>query len=206
MRRLLVFAAVVACASAARAAAPPRAAAPAPAPTPVRYGAALAPGDIVPPLKALALDGTPQTVAWSDGKLTLVNFWATWCTPCRQEMPELQAIHAARDKDGLRVVGVVVQDRAGGDDIAAAANAAKARYRLLWGGPEVEVAWGGVSILPTTFLIDPHGSIVRKYVGTNADEIAALTKDVDDYLAGRPLGDPYMPPPDPPPATPPAKR
>jgi cytochrome c biogenesis protein CcmG, thiol:disulfide interchange protein DsbE len=199
MRRLLVFAAVLACASAVRSA-------PIPAPTPVRYGTALAPGDTVPPLKALALDGTPQTVAWSAGKLTLVNFWATWCTPCRQEMPELQALHVAREPDGLKVVGVVVQDRAGGDDIAAAANAAKAKYTLLWGGPEVEVAWGGVSILPTTFLIDPRGAIVRKYVGTNADEIAALKKDIDDYLAGRPLGDPYLPPPDPPPGTPPAKR
>jgi thiol-disulfide isomerase/thioredoxin len=196
MRRLLVLAAVLAWI-------PSSWAAPVSATPTVRsYGAALAPGDTVPPLRATALDGTPAVVAWSAGKLTLVNFWATWCTPCRQEMPELQALHAAREKDGLKVVGVVVQDRAGGDDIAAAANAAKVKYTLLWGGPDVEVAWAGVSILPTTFLVDPNGKFVRKYVGTNAEEIAALKKDIDDYLAGRPLGDPYLPPPD----TPPAKR
>jgi len=194
MRRLMAVAAVLAWVPGARTAPVP---APAAAPS---YGVALAPGDTVPPLKALSLDGSPAVVSWSDGKLTLVNFWATWCAPCRQEMPELQALHVAREKDGLRVFGVVVQDRVGGDDIAAAANVAKANYPLFWGGPDVEVAWHGVSILPTTFLVDPHGAIVRKYIGTSAEEIAALTKDIDDYLAGRPLGDPYLPPPDQPPA------
>ena len=50
--------------------------------------------------------------------------------------------------------------------------------------------------------MDPQGKVVRKYVGTNAEEIAALKKDIADYLAGRPLGDPYLPPSDP---VPPAK-
>jgi thiol-disulfide isomerase/thioredoxin len=192
MKHLVVAAAVLAWGSMAPAA-PQAASGSAPA-----YGVALAPGDVVPPLRTLALDGKPAVVAWSAAKLTLVNFWATWCAPCRQEMPALQAIHAARPADVLQVVGVVVQDRPSGDNIAAAGSEAKVKYPLLWGGPEVEVAWQGISVLPTTFLVDPRGAVVRKYVGTSAEEIAALKKDIDDYLAGRPLGDPYMPPPDPP--------
>jgi len=189
--RLLAVAAAVLAGSAALAAAPNN---------PVSsqgYGLALVAGDQVPQLRTLTLDGRPFVVAWAASKLTLVNFWATWCTPCRQEMPELQAIHEAGKATGLRVVGVVVQDRPEGEAIAKAANEARARYEILWGGPDVEKVWRGVSVLPTTFLVDPEGRIVRKYIGTTPDEIAAVKKDIADYLAGRPLGDPYLPPSDP---------
>jgi thiol-disulfide isomerase/thioredoxin len=161
------------------------------------YGLALVAGDHVPPIRTLTLEGKPFVVAWAASKLTLVNFWATWCTPCRQEMPELQAIQDAGKGTGLRVVGVVVQDRPEGEPIAKAVNDARVRYEILWGGPDVEKVWRGVSVLPTTFLVDAEGRIVRKYIGTTPDEIAAVKKDIADFLAGRPLGDPYLPPSDP---------
>jgi len=194
MKHLVVAAVVLAGASTGSAAPPPSRGAP------PSYGMALAPGDVVPALRATALDGKPAVIGWGAARLTLVNFWATWCAPCRQEMPELQSIHAAWAPDALQVVGVVVQDRPSGENIAAAGLEAKVKYPLLWGGAEVEVAWRGVSVLPTTFLVDSQGAIVRKYVGTSPEEITALKKDIGDFLAGRPLGDPYMPPPDPSPS------
>ncbi len=195
MRRLLSVAAILAVALSARAQFRPHR-------PPPNYGMALTPGDTVAPLKARSLDGQELLVEWGAAKLTLVNFWATWCGPCRQEMPELQAIQKEHAKDGLRVLGVVVQDEATGDDIVNAARDMKVDYTLVWGGPDVEVAWHGIGIVPTTYLVDPKGKIVRKYVGTNAEEIAALKKDVADIFAGRPLGNPYLPPPDPAPTTP----
>jgi thiol-disulfide isomerase/thioredoxin len=183
MRRFRFVAAMLAVAASARAAAP---------------GVALTAGDVVPPIKVVTLEGKDAKVAWDGSKLTLVNFWATWCGPCKQEMPELQSLAGAHAKDGLRVVGVVVLDPASGVEIKTALHQAQVRYEVFWGGPPAEAAWQGIGLLPTTYLVDSRGTIVRKYVGTSPDELAAVKKDIDDFLAGRPLGDPYVPPPDPP--------
>ncbi|HEX4826450.1 MAG TPA: TlpA disulfide reductase family protein [Candidatus Polarisedimenticolaceae bacterium] len=167
---------------------------PAPAAVP---GQALTPGDVVVPIKAKTLDGGDTEIGWKPAKATLVNFWATWCAPCKLEMPELQKIAEARKKDGLRVVGVVVLDQASAPEIKTVVHQTQVRYDIFWGGPPAEAAWRGIGLLPTTYLVDPMGKIIRKYVGTNPDELAAVKRDIDDFLAGRPLGDPYLPPPEP---------
>ena len=160
-------------------------------------GMALTPGDLVEPIEVRTLDGKETKVEWTPAKATLVNFWATWCAPCKQEMPELQKLAEAKAKAGLRVVGVVVLDPASGLEIKTVVHQAQVKYEMFWGGKPVEAAWRGIGLLPTTYLVDPAGKIVRKYVGTSPDELAAVRRDVDDFLAGRPLGDPYLPPPEP---------
>ncbi|HZN54203.1 MAG TPA: TlpA disulfide reductase family protein [Candidatus Polarisedimenticolaceae bacterium] len=193
MPNRIVVAAVVAAALAAR----PAGAGPfRNRPTPPPPGIALAPGDTVIPLQARTLDGQGHTVEWASAKISLVNFWATWCTPCREEMPAIEQLRAARGKDGLQVVGVVIQDLAPADEVRRIAAESKVDYLLLRGGDEVTRIWRGIQIVPTTFLVDSKGKVVRKYIGTGKEEIAALTRDVDDFLAGRPLGPPYVPPPD----------
>jgi len=147
------------------------------------------------------LDGAPVKLSWGGAKLTLVNLWATWCVPCRDEMPGLEKIHAAHPDADLRFVGVVVLDRAPYADIKAAVTASKVSYRILVDSRKAaQHAFGGVATVPTTFLLDGQGKIVRKFVGTSAKQLEALAKDIDDVLAGRPLGAPYLPPPDEPPA------
>ena len=165
-------------------------------PAPPTPGMALAPGDTVMPIQATTLDGEDATVAWAGAKVNLVNFWATWCVPCREEMPEIQALHAGRKKDGVRVVGVIVQDRADAAEAKKVLAESKIDYLVLRGDAALESAWHGIRIIPTTFLVDDKGKVIRKYVGTGKDELAALNRDVDDYLAGRPLGAPYLPPPE----------
>jgi peroxiredoxin len=118
-------------------------------------------------------------------------------------MPALEKIHAAHPDSDLRMVGVVVLDRAPYADIKAALEASKASYRVVVDSAKnAQRAFGGIATVPTTFLLDDQGKIVRKFVGTSAKQLEALAKDVDDVLAGRPLGAPYLPSPDEPaPAT-----
>jgi thiol-disulfide isomerase/thioredoxin len=162
---------------------------------------ALAPGDEVRPVYVLNLDGTESEVSWAGSKLTLVNLWSTWCVPCREEMPGLEKIHAGHPASDLTVLGVVVMDHAPVSAVKSAADAAKATYRIVVDSEkDTQRAFGGVATVPTSFLVDSKGTILRKFVGTSPKQLEALSKDVDDVLAGRPLGAPYLPPPDEPPA------
>jgi cytochrome c-type biogenesis protein len=162
---------------------------------------ALAPGDEVRTVYVRNLDGTETEVSWAGSKLTLVNLWSTWCAPCREEMPGLEKIHAGHSAGDLTVLGVVVMDHAPASAVKAAAEAAKATYRIVVDSEkDTQRAFGGVATVPTSFLLDSKGTILRKFVGTSPKQMEALAKDVDDVLAGRPLGAPYLPGPDEPPA------
>jgi peroxiredoxin len=107
-----------------------------------------------------------KTVRLSDfrGKAVLLNFWATYCAPCRIEMPwfvELQDRYAA---EGLQVVGVAMDD-AGPDDIEKFASELGVNYPILVGGETVGNAYGGVQFLPSTFYIGRDGKVVGKVFG-----------------------------------------
>jgi len=184
-RILLVLAAVVATAASA---APIRR-------TPARhYGPALIPGDTVPAVSGKDLEGKDAAVSYAGAKLTLVNFRATWCEPCRQEMPALEKLRSAHAGDGLQVIGALLYDETTPEQVAQAVEDSGVTYRIVAVPPGATDAWGGLTLIPTTFLVDGQGKLVRKFVGTDDKAIAALTKDVGDYLAGRPLGNPYIPP------------
>jgi len=158
---------------------------------------ALAPGDLVRSVYVIDLDGRTAEVGWAGPKLTLVNLWSTWCVPCRDEMPAIEKIHESHPPTDLAVVGVVVMDRASLTEIKAAADAAKVTYRVAADAEkDTQRAFGGVSTVPTSFLLDGKGTILRKFVGTSPKQMEAVAKDIDDVLAGRPLGAPYLPGPE----------
>ena len=107
-----------------------------------------------------------KTVRLSDfrGKAVLLNFWATYCAPCRIEMPwfvELQDRYAA---EGLQVVGVAMDD-ASPDDIEKFASELGVNYPILVGEETVGNAYGGVQFLPSTFYIGRDGKVVGKVFG-----------------------------------------
>ena len=158
------------------------------------YGPALIPGDKVPVVAGKDLEGKETTVDYASGKLTLVNFWATWCVPCRQEMPALEKLRSAHAKDGLQLIGALLYDESTPEQIADAIKESGVGYRIVAVPPGATDAWGGLTLIPTTFLVNGEGKLVRKFVGTDEKGIAAMTKDVGDFLAGRPLGNPYIPP------------
>ncbi len=107
-----------------------------------------------------------KTVRLSDfrGKAVLLNFWATWCAPCKIEMPWFVDLQNRYGAEGLQVVGVAMDD-ASPNDITKFANALGVNYPILVGKDAVGNAYGGVQFLPSTFYIGRDGKIVAKVFG-----------------------------------------
>jgi len=119
--------------------------------------------DAAPEFKLDSIDGKPLNLVSARGKLVLLNFWATWCGPCRAEIPDLIALQQ-KYKDQLQIIGLTVDD----DDIAFIKQVvAKTRinYPVGMSSPEVRVQYGGVAALPTSFLLDTQGRVVQKHEG-----------------------------------------
>ena len=119
-----------------------------------------------PPVPALVLhdlDGGSISLADLRGKVVIVNFWATWCPPCRAEIPDLVALQA-RYGDHLLVIGVS-QDEAGADVVRRFADEHQMNYPVAMTTPEIEAAFPGVTALPTSFVVNREGRIVQRHVG-----------------------------------------
>ncbi len=111
-----------------------------------------------------ALDGSPLSPDALRGKVVLINFWATWCLPCRVEMPLLQRM-AERHRDaGFVVVGLSV-DRDTGESVRTFLRERGVTYPVAVVGPDVERAFGGVRGYPTSILIDRTGVIRHVVIG-----------------------------------------
>ena len=101
-----------------------------------------------------------------DGKVWLVNFWATWCEPCRREMPMLMDLQTQFGPQGLQVVGIALDDVQSARDFA---HQYKIDYPILVGAGDVmetSIAFGNVDgVLPYSALVDRHGIIRWQYIG-----------------------------------------
>ena len=118
------------------------------------------------PAPALALkdlDGREIPPAALRGKVVIVNFWATWCGPCRAEVPDLVALQA-KYKDTLQVIGIS-EDEAGVDVVKRFAAEHRINYPIAMMTPDIGQLFPGISALPTSFIIDRESRIVQKHVG-----------------------------------------
>ncbi len=118
------------------------------------------------------LDGKRYTLSKLRGKVVLLNFWATWCGPCRREIPDLVRIHAKYEAQDFVVLGVSMDDLAP-DQIQRFATNYKINYPVLH-GPYSELmkiaqAYGGIGAVPTTFLVDRQGKIRARYIGARSE-------------------------------------
>lgn len=98
------------------------------------------------------------------GKAVLVNFWATWCPPCRQEIPDLIKLQDAY-KGKLIVIGMSV-DRNGPDEVREYSQKNKINYPVIMTDNAIIHNYGGIAAIPTTFLIDAGGNIAKKFIGS----------------------------------------
>ena len=119
--------------------------------------------DPAPEFKLKTLDGKDISLADSRGKVILLNFWATWCGPCRAEIPSLIQLQK-RYTDKLQIIGLDVDDE-DADDVRKVVTAEGINYPVALASPQVRMAYGGITALPTVFVINSEGRAVQKHVG-----------------------------------------
>jgi thiol-disulfide isomerase/thioredoxin len=136
----------------------------------------------VPAFTARDLDGRSISSADWRGKVTIVNFWATWCGPCRAEIPALIALQE-KYLDRLQIIGVS-EDEVSPEIVKRFVADQKMNYPVVMTTPEIQRIFAGVSALPTSFVVDRDVRVVQKHVGLLN---AATTEQETRALAGLPV-------------------
>ncbi len=118
--------------------------------------------------------GTTQTFDAHRGKVAFVNFWATWCGPCRKETPDLVALAQEFSGKGVLFIGVAEDRGPNVPDVVKSFTAEqKIPYQIVLGSDELDEAFGNPRALPTTYLVDASGTIVQTIVGMRTKEFYA---------------------------------
>ena len=145
---------------------------------------------------ATTLDGRTLRGQELRGKVVIVNFWATWCSPCRAEIPELVTLQK-RYADHLQIIGIS-EDVEPADHVKRFAAAMSMNYPVIMSTPQLQQVFAGVTGLPTSFSIDRERRIVQKHVGlldpkileyeTRALAGLPVSATVEHIDANRPIG------------------
>ena len=144
---------------------------------------------VAPDFSLADLDGNTITLQQMKGKVVLLNFWGTWCGPCRKEIPDFINLSKKYKKDGLEIVGITLTSGPP-ENIKAFADKWGINYKLLTDikGNETQTitalygqATGKrITGIPTTFIIDREGVIQKRYVGPRSEAI--FYNDLKKYL------------------------
>lgn len=134
-------------------------------------------GKAAPAFKLKTLDGKSFSSADLKGHAVIINFWATYCGPCKLEMPWFQEFSKKYEAQGLRVVGIDDEEGASHDDIATAVKKTGVTYPILIADSDIEKAFGLGDYLPSTYYVDASGSVVVQTPGApSKDEVEANIK------------------------------
>jgi len=121
-------------------------------------------GQPAPDFTLASLDGKPLKLSDYRGKAVLLNFWATWCEPCKIEMPWFVQLQQQYGAQGLQVLGVAMDDT-DPKEITAFTNKMGVNYPVVVGKEAVGDQYGGIPYLPSTFYIDRDGKVVDRVYG-----------------------------------------
>ena len=121
-------------------------------------------GSLAPDFDLQTLDGKSMKLSDLRGKAVLLNFWATYCGPCKIEMPWFVELQKQYGPQGFQIVGVAMDD-ASTEDIAKFAKDMGVNYPILLGKESVGQSYGGVGVLPTTFFVDRDGKLIAREFG-----------------------------------------
>lgn len=134
------------------------------------------------------LQGNNLALSSFKGKVVVVNFWATWCAPCRTEIPMLIGVQQKYSGRGLTLLGIAMDDE--GTKVVqpfvqtmkfnVGGQAATMNYPIVLGNDDISTKFGGMLGLPMTYLISRDGKIAKKYMGELTED--QLTKDIQSLL------------------------
>ena len=136
-------------------------------------------GQPAPAWELKDVDGKLVKSSRYQGKVVILDFWATWCPPCRAEIPSFIDLQKQYGKDGLVVVGISL-DQGGPAAVKKFMANAKINYDIVMGDKKITEAHGGIEAIPTTFVLDRQGNIVAKHVGLT--EKSEFEKEIKPLL------------------------
>jgi thiol-disulfide isomerase/thioredoxin len=111
------------------------------------------------------------------GKVVLLNFWATWCAPCRVELPTFSSWQGRYGQDGLQVIAVSMDDDSA--PVIKAVSELQLNFPVLMGDEKLGNEYGGVLGLPVTYLVGRNGKILARYAGeTDLDQIESKVREL----------------------------
>lgn len=144
---------------------------------------------IAPDFKLATIGGEEFYLSDYKGKVVMLNFWGTWCPPCRKEIPDLVNLQTKYNKDGLEIVGITLNSGSA-KEIQKFANEKQMNYTILtdFGNDETHTVTNlygqtigePISSIPTTLVIDRAGYIVKGYLGPRSEEV--FYNDLKEYL------------------------
>ncbi|HKO44057.1 MAG TPA: TlpA disulfide reductase family protein [Pyrinomonadaceae bacterium] len=135
-----------------------------------------------------ALTGAPIKLSNYDGKVLLVNLWATWCTPCRVETPELVNLYKENRARGLEIVGLSTENpEDSAEKVRQFVQDFEVNYRIGWATPEVALTlMQGRDAIPQSFVIGRDGRVIKRFVGFNPSSTPPLLKAaIEEALNGK---------------------
>jgi len=125
---------------------------------------ALAEKDVAPDFELKDVNGQVVKLAEQRGKVVLLNFWATWCGPCKMEIPWFIEFQQKYKDKGFTVIGVAEDDE-GWEVVKPYLEKKQVNYPVVLFTTQLEQAYGGIEALPTTFLLDRQGRVMATHVG-----------------------------------------
>ncbi|MEX0602919.1 MAG: TlpA disulfide reductase family protein [Bacteroidota bacterium] len=131
-----------------------------------------------PNFKLALLDGTTVEFNKLNGKVVVLNFWATWCGPCKAEIPGFLEVYDKYREEGLEIVGISL-DRGPAPEVRNFVKRYNINYPVGIDDGTIADLYGGIQAIPTTFVIDRTGRIVKQHVGfMNASQFETLVKNL----------------------------
>jgi thiol-disulfide isomerase/thioredoxin len=146
-----------------------------PAPTPAAIGQ-------LPKFNLVKIAGGDLKSEDLKGKVAIIDFWASWCSPCKVEIPQYNKVVASMAGKDFQMIGYAV-DSGTIDDVRKSAQELGIQYPVVMATDEVTAAFGNYRGLPTTFIIGKNGKIYKKYEGTSEGKVAQIAKDVEALLS-----------------------
>ena len=132
------------------------------------------PGNLAPNFSLPLLDGKSLELSTYRGKVVLLDFWATWCDPCRDEIPHFVDLQNKYASQGLQIIGISMDD--GPEPVRPFYQQFKMNYPVVMGNAKIGDLYGGILGLPVAFLIDRDGRVSAKHIG--AADPSVIEKEI----------------------------